>query len=371
MCRASAAWAMSIVRFITSKLPSFGTDSSLAVSTRSSSPCDRHPDGVAERPGVEQRRVLRHIRVSHSVVALGSASGSWPPASLPLEADRDRQVGVDGRDRCHRQRIEDAAVGEQPAVEHVRDDHPGNRDRRADRRVHRTALQPHRLAGDQIGGHRGVRDRQLLDRDLAEDVAHGVEDLLGAQHTRRGDRRVEQPQHRALRQRLGPVGEFVQLAGRVQAADERAHRRPGDPDDVVAAVTQLVDHSDVGVPASSSAAEGQCHRALPGHTATLCPSACIRGVPHGVISIRVTSRTRGWRPPLAATITPACWAGVSWTTVCRRCPGRSRRTPAALQIRLDQGVRIAALLAPSTVFAAWQAWQYSSSVTRRARRRRW
>ena len=69
----------------------------------------------------------------------------------------------------------------------------------------RTALQPHRLAREQVGGDGGVRDRQLLDRHLAENVADRVQDLLRPQHPGRGDRRVQQPQHRALRQRLGPV----------------------------------------------------------------------------------------------------------------------------------------------------------------------
>ena len=62
------------------------------------------------------------------------------------EADRDGEVGVDRGDRRHRQRVEDAAVGEQPPVEHVRCDHAGDRDRRPDGRVDRTTLQPNRFA---------------------------------------------------------------------------------------------------------------------------------------------------------------------------------------------------------------------------------
>jgi hypothetical protein len=40
----------------------------------------------------------------------------------------------------------------------------------------------HRLARDQIRGDRRERDGQLLDHGLAEDLADGVEDLLGPQH---------------------------------------------------------------------------------------------------------------------------------------------------------------------------------------------
>ena len=43
-----------------------------------------------------------------------------------------------------------------------------------------------------------------------EDVAHRVQDFLGSQHTRRGDRRIQQPQDGALRQRPRPVGELVE-----------------------------------------------------------------------------------------------------------------------------------------------------------------
>jgi hypothetical protein len=45
-----------------------------------------------------------------------------------------------------RQRIEDAAVGEQAPVEDVRRDHARNGDRRPDRRIDRTALQPNGFA---------------------------------------------------------------------------------------------------------------------------------------------------------------------------------------------------------------------------------
>jgi hypothetical protein len=113
------------------------------------------------------------------------------------------------------------------------------------------------LPREQVGGDCGVGDRQFFDRHLAENVADRVQNLLRAQHPGGGDGRVQQPQHGALCQRLGPVLEFVELASGLQATDERAHRRPGDPDDVVAAFAKFVDHADVGVSAGASAAESQ------------------------------------------------------------------------------------------------------------------
>jgi hypothetical protein len=99
----------------------------------------------------------------------------------------------------------------------------------------------------------------LLDGDRAEDVAHRVQDFLGPHHPGCADGRVQQAQDGALRQRLRPVGELVEASGRLQTADQRAHRRAGDAHDVVAARPQRLDHPDVGVAAGAAAAERQGH----------------------------------------------------------------------------------------------------------------
>jgi hypothetical protein len=41
----------------------------------------------------------------------------------------------------------------------------------------------------------------------------------------------------------------------LEAADRRTHRRSGNSDDLMAALAQLVDHADVGVPAGPTATE--------------------------------------------------------------------------------------------------------------------
>jgi hypothetical protein len=138
------------------------------------------------------------MRFSHSVV--GRGSGSVGTGLAARQADRDGQIGVDRGDRRHRQRIEDPAVGEQSPVHDMRRDDPGDGNRRPDGLVERPPLQPHRLAGQQVGRDRGVGERQLLDGGRAEDIAHCVEDFFGSQHTRRADRRIQQPQDGALSQ---------------------------------------------------------------------------------------------------------------------------------------------------------------------------
>ena len=113
------------------------------------------------------------------------------------------------------QRVEDSAVGEQAPVEHARCDHAGDRDRRPDRRVDRTALQPNGFTREQVGGDSGVGDRQFFHRHLTENVPDRVQYLLRPQHPGCGDGRVQQPQHGALCQRFGPIREFVEPASRM------------------------------------------------------------------------------------------------------------------------------------------------------------
>ena len=237
--RINAACAMSMVRFITSNLPSLGTGigsaSRMASASSASVPSSAEPlnrlsteraAGVSSNDRAalvskQRRRVAPHpgqqfaARAGIGCVAVARV--------VSVEADGDRDVGVDRGDRRHGQRVEDASVGEQPAVEFVRGDHPRDRDGRADRLVDRAALKPHRLAGDQVGADRRVRDRKLLDQHLTEDFADLVENLLRAQHAGRGQRGVEQAKHRALRQRACPLGIFIELARRLEAADERTH----------------------------------------------------------------------------------------------------------------------------------------------------
>jgi hypothetical protein len=68
----------------------------------------------------------------------------------------------------------------------VRGDDARDRDRRADGHVDRAALQPYGFAADQVGADRRERDGQVLDQEVAEDLADGVEDLLRPQHARGG-----------------------------------------------------------------------------------------------------------------------------------------------------------------------------------------
>ena len=81
------------------------------------------PASTSRGAGVQQCRRAAQQPAQPFGAGAGLRTGGRVRAaseSGPRQADGDGQVGVDRRDRRHRQRIEDAAVGQQPAVEHVR-----------------------------------------------------------------------------------------------------------------------------------------------------------------------------------------------------------------------------------------------------------
>jgi hypothetical protein len=92
----------------------------------------------------------------------------------------------------------------------------------ADGDVQRAVLEPHLPLGQQIGRHCGERQRQVLDRHVADQLSDVREDSLGADRRWGGERDVHQPQDVELGQAQRPIGVGVQLPGRVDPADEPA-----------------------------------------------------------------------------------------------------------------------------------------------------
>ncbi len=217
--------------------------------------------------------VLRHMRFSHSAVGRGSrsprrASGSSPDRLTAIVTSAltaaTGAIGIGSR--------MPPSASSRPSSTCGRDE-TRNGDGCPDRVVDRAALHPDRLAGDQVGGHRREGHRQFLDGDVAENLADGLEDPLRAQHAGRGDRRIEESQHRALCQRACPQGVFIELACGFQPADQCAHRGTGDAHDLVAPFAQLVDHADVRVATCAAATQRQCH---PHGVILLCPDNAYR-----------------------------------------------------------------------------------------------
>jgi hypothetical protein len=107
-------------------------------------------------------------------------------------------------------------------------------------------LEPDFLLVGQVGSHRRVGNAQLFDVDLADDLADLAEHLVTANRAQ-AKTHVDQAQYVQVIQALDPVAVLLQLAGRVDAADHRAHGAAGDTGDVVAAPFDFLDHADVGV----------------------------------------------------------------------------------------------------------------------------
>ena len=96
---------------------------------------------------------------------------------------------------------------------------------------------------------------KVLDQRAVEQLAHSGEDLLGADHARRGQGDVQQAQHVELRQASDPLGVSVELPGGVEPADESSHRRSRDGDNLDAAFLEHLDDADMRVTPRAPAAE--------------------------------------------------------------------------------------------------------------------
>ena len=209
--------------------------------------------------------------------SLSAARGGHDGPVPPGHDDGHGEVGTGGDGRRDGQRVRQPAVRQQPAVEDDGRHEAGERGGRPDRRRHRPVLEPALLAGLEVGGHRGERDRQVLDAGVAEDVGHPGEDLLRADGAGRPRRGVVEPQHVAMGEAAHPVGVRVETARGEQAADHGAPiELPAMLTTLVPALAQDLEDADVGVPAGSASHRAPRRRGAggrlsprPGHAATL------------------------------------------------------------------------------------------------------
>src|SRR6185437_8877415 len=138
----------------------------------------------------------------------------------------------------------------------------GDRNGRADRVEQRTARQPYFALAIEVGCHRRERNRQFLDFDVADQFTQHADDALALDQARAGQGPVHQLQHVHLLQRAYPVAVDIELAGRVDAADQRAHGTARHRDDAVARRLDRFDRADVRQTARTAGAERQRERRL-------------------------------------------------------------------------------------------------------------
>ncbi|MNC63192.1 hypothetical protein D3C75_1132930 [compost metagenome] len=107
-------------------------------------------------------------------------------------------------------------------------------------------LEPDFLLVGEVGCNRRVGDAQLLDVDLADDLANLPEHLVAA-NCAEAKADIDQAQHIQVVEALDPVAVVFQLAGGIDAADHRAHGAAGDAGNVVASALDFFDHTNVCV----------------------------------------------------------------------------------------------------------------------------
>ena len=182
------------------------------------------------------------------------------PAGDPaptVQGDGDHDVGARGGDGRNGHRVQQPAVDQHATVEDDGRDDRRDRGRGPDGDAERAFLEPDLALGEQVDGHGGVVDVEVLDLLVVEELVDDPEDPLAADRARPGERHVHQPQDLELTEPDGPLPELVEPPGGVESADEGPHRRAGDRDHADPGLLQHVEHADVGVAARPAAAEHQ------------------------------------------------------------------------------------------------------------------
>src|SRR5690606_6272865 len=88
-----------------------------------------------------------------------------------------------------------------------------------------------------------------------DELAQHADDALALEEPRAGEGEVEQAQHVQALERRHPRRVLIELARRVDPADDGADRGAGDGADDVAVRLEPANHTDMGKAASPAAAE--------------------------------------------------------------------------------------------------------------------
>jgi hypothetical protein len=178
---------------------------------------------------------------------------------LRIGIDRNDQVGCEqagggDRDRCQQTTVDQIAV-----TDTMRRENHRHRDGGTDRIEQRAPGQPVLALDLQISCHRDEGQRQLLDLMVADQLTQDTDDPIPLDQAGVTEGEIKQPQHAAAFQRTDPALVLGQLAGGVNATDQRAHRRAGDRRHFITLLFQHLDHADMRQPARAASAEDQRH----------------------------------------------------------------------------------------------------------------
>ena len=177
----------------------------------------------------------------------GCVRNAAPPVILSAKVDRNNHIGVgrDGRDNW--QRIEQGAINQNPAIENQGRNDAGNRHRGTDGLIQRAFLEPDFLVGEQIGGHGGKGNGEILNPGIPEHFPDHGKDLLAANGPDRIEGNIQQFQDIKLAQPRDPVLVVLHLAGAEHAANQGSHGAARNGDNIVAALYQDFDGANMGI----------------------------------------------------------------------------------------------------------------------------
>jgi hypothetical protein len=96
---------------------------------------------------------------------------------------------------------------------------------------------------------------EVLDVQAFQMLLHALRQPHAAEQAAAADRQIEQAGDTAHGQAAGKILQFVQLAGEIAAADQRADRGAGDHADLDARFVERAQHTDMRPAARCAAAE--------------------------------------------------------------------------------------------------------------------
>ena len=153
-----------------------------------------------------------------------------------------------------------AAVKQFPTAVFERREDQRGRDRGADRVEQLAFAQPHLLTRGEVGCDRRERYGQILDGEIADQLAQYAYDALALEKPGPTECRIEQAHHLHALERQHPLGINFEFARSVDSPDERAHGGARDRANVVAVPGQPLNDADVGQAAGAAAAENERYR---------------------------------------------------------------------------------------------------------------
>ena len=200
---------------------------------------------------------------SSRLVGAMAGDGGAAGEAIGVEIDCNNDAGAEGARRRDRDRIDQRAIDQPAPAKPHRRENAGERIGGAQRQREHASRQPDFVTGADLGRDRGETHRQIFDRVLPIACSSRSRQPAAADQAGTADADVEIAEDAAQRQGARPDLQLIELAVRIAAADQRAHRGADDDVGNDAVLAQGVDDADMGKAARRAAAEDEADRGPP------------------------------------------------------------------------------------------------------------